>query len=134
MPCSSASLRPWAAAGLLFVGLAALAAAASPVHGIDPALPLTREQAFSLALEADTQRDRAAVLHWLRRAAQADLLPAQEMLGVVLMQSRLPAGEPRLQERCEARDWFHRAALQGSAIGRMHRDFINRSPEGRRCA
>lgn len=26
-----------------------------------------------------------------------------------------------------------RAALQGSAIGRMHRDLLNRSPAGRRC-
>ncbi|WP_225781612.1 sel1 repeat family protein [Xenophilus sp. Marseille-Q4582] len=133
MPLSSASFRPSAAAGLLFTGLAALTAAAGPVHGIDPALPLTREQAFSLALEADTQRDRAAVLHWLRRAARADLLPAQEMLGVVLMQGLLPAGAEGARARCEARDWFHRAAQQGSAIGRMHRDLINRALAGQVC-
>ena len=133
MPFSFAFVHRVGRAGLLCAALAG-AAAAGARHGIDPALPLTPEQAFSLALEAETQRDRAAVLHWLRRAAQADLLPAQEMLGVVLMQGLLPAGEPRVQERCEARDWFHRAAQQGSAIGRMHRDFINRSPEGRRCA
>lgn len=125
----------FALCGLL--ACAGAAGGAAPGHGphdIDLAQPLTPEQAFSLALEAETQRDRPAVLHWLRRAARAELLPAQEMLGVVLMQGVLPAGEPRPQERCEARDWFHRAALQGSAIGRMHRDFINRSPEGRRCA
>ncbi|RZL61318.1 MAG: hypothetical protein EOP81_17400 [Variovorax sp.] len=74
------------------------------------------------------------MLHWLRRAAQAELLPAQEMLGVVLMQGPMPLGTARTAAHCEARDWFHRAATQGSAIGRMHRDFINRSPEGRRCA
>ena len=135
MPLSLAILHRAGAVGLLCAGLAGAATAtASELHGIDPALSLTREQAFSLALEAETQRDRAAVLHWLRRAAHADLRPAQEMLGVVLMQGLLPAGEPQLQERCEAREWFHRAAQQGSAIGRMHRDFINRSPEGRRCA
>jgi len=115
--------------------VAALAAtgALAGAGGVDPTLPLTREQAFSLALEAETMRDRAAVLHWLRRAASADLMPAQEMLGVVLMHGVLPAGGPAARESCEAREWFNRAAEQGSAIGRMHRDFINRSPAGRRC-
>lgn len=99
----------------------------------DPATPLSREQAFALALEAHTARDRAAVLHWLRIAATDGLVPAQEMLGATLLSVDRGDGAPDPREICEAREWFHRAALQGSAIGRMHRDLLNRSPAGRRC-
>lgn len=109
------------------------AAALAGDEGIDPATPLSREQAFALALEAHTARDRPAVLHWLRIAAADELMPAQEMLGVMLLHVDRTEGALDPREACEARAWFHRAALRGSTIGRMHRDLLHRSPAGRQC-
>ena len=97
------------------------------------ATPLTPQQRFSLALEAQTEKDYGAMLRWLRTSAEAEFRPAQEMLGMALLAGPALFGDAVRREPCEALDWFIRAADQGSEIGRAHRDLLNRQPAGRRC-
>lgn len=105
-------------------------------HGArgETAMPLTPEQRFSLALEAQTARDYGAMVGWLRSAAEAGHRPAQEMLGMVLLGGPTLFGAAVPRAPCEALGWFIRAADQGSEIGRAHRNLLNRQPAGRRCA
>jgi TPR repeat protein len=102
--------------------------------GGNPAVPLTPEQRFALALEAQTGRDYDAMLRWLRASAEAGFRPAQEMLGMALLGGPALFGSAVQRQPCEALAWFIRAADQGSEIGRAHRNLLNRQPLGRRCS
>ena len=97
------------------------------------AVPLTPEQHFALALEAQTDKDYPAMLRWLRGSAEAGFRPAQEMLGMALLGGPALFGNTVERRPCEALDWFIRAADQGSEIGRAHRNLLNRQPLGRGC-
>jgi hypothetical protein len=98
------------------------------------AVPLTPEQRFALALEAQTEKDYGAMLRWLRASAESGFRPAQEMLGMALLGGPALFGNSVQRQPCEALDWFIRAADQGSEIGRAHRNLLNRQPLGRRCS
>lgn len=116
----------WAA---LTMGLACTTAGADR----PPAEP-SREQAYALALEAQTGRDYPAMLQWLRQAAAQGLVPAQELLGVVLLGGPQLLGPTMDAAPCEALAWFRQAADQGSGTGRLHRDLLQRQAFGARCA
>lgn len=111
----------------------AIALASNPAVAGEAALPLTPEQRFALALEAQTEKDYRTMLRWLRTSAQAGFRPAQEMLGIALLGGPALFGSAVQRQPCEALGWFIRAADQGSEIGRAHRDLLNRQPLGRRC-
>lgn len=134
MNCSEwhASLRigwrcAWVAATV------ALALTSIPAVAGEAAVPLTPEQRFALALEAQTEKDYRAMLRWLRTSAEAGFRPAQEMLGMALLGGPALFGNAVQRQPCEALGWFIRAADQGSEIGRAHRNLLNRQPLGRRC-
>ena len=107
------------------IGCASAAAAAASEPSSD--------QAFELALEAQSHRDYAQMLHWLRSAARREHRAAQEMLGVVLLQGSSLFGPQVARDACAAREWLARAAEQGSEIGRMHRNLLNRQRALLRC-
>jgi len=91
-----------------------------------PLEPPTPKQAYSVALEAQTAGDFLAMVGALRTAANAGYLPAQELLGTVLLQGPDLFGPAFWRDACEARVCFKRAAEQGGDIGRMHLSLLNR--------
>ena len=115
---------------LVLLLLAALAARASTAS-IDSGL--TNEQLFELALEAQSHRKYDRMLDNLHVAAQGGHRGAQELLGVVLMQGPLLFGPQVARDPCAAGIWLARAAQQGSEVGRMHRDLLNRQRAQVRC-
>lgn len=118
----------WAAA------MIALALGGLPGHAAEETeVPPTPDQAYALALEAQTDKDYAGMLQWLRTSAAAGFVPAQELLGIALLGGPALFGNAVRREPCEAHAWFVRAADEGSEIGRMHRDLMNRQLRGRRC-
>ena len=94
---------------------------------------LTNEQLFELALEAQSHRDYGQMLDRLHIAAQGGHRGAQELLGVVLLQGPPMFGSQVVRDACAARIWLARAAQQGSEIGRLHRDLMNRQRAELRC-
>ena len=115
---------------LLLLLLAALAAGA---HTAPADSRLTNEQLFELALEAQSHRDYGQMLDHLHIAAQGGHRGAQELLGVVLLQGRQLFGAQVTRDACAARIWLARAAEQGSEVGRLHRDLLNRQRAEMRC-
>ena len=115
---------------LLLLLLAAFAAGASTAP-MDSGL--TNEQLFELALEAQSHREYDRMLDNLHIAAQGGHLGAQELLGVVLLQGQQLFGPQVARDPCAARIWLTRAAEQGSEIGRLHRNLLNRQPAELRC-
>ncbi|MDR6889981.1 MULTISPECIES: sel1 repeat family protein [Variovorax] len=116
------------AGGLCLV--AALSAARPP----DPNVVLHAEQRFQLALEAQTARDYRTMLDELRQAAGQGSAEAREMLGMVLLAGPALYGSAVKADRCEARGWMLKAALQGSDTAKTQLVFLNRlrqSPAGR---
>lgn len=89
---------------------------------------LTPAQQYGLALEAQTEQDHAALLYWLRASASAGHLPAQELLGVVLLGGPVLYGDGMSADPCEARHWLGQAALNGS-VASMPRALVGR-PHG----
>jgi len=83
-------------------------------------------QQFQMALEAQSVRDYPAMLGLLRQAGQAGYLPAQEMLGMVLLAGGTLYGEAVPADRCEAGQWLRRAAAQGSETARSQWRFLQR--------
>ncbi|KRC78569.1 hypothetical protein ASE30_26055 [Achromobacter sp. Root83] len=77
----------------------------------------TPAQQYALALEAQTQGDYAAMLTWLRAAAHAGHVPAQRMLGVVLIGGPALYGPAQRADLCEGRQWLLRAARQNKGQG-----------------
>lgn len=94
---------------------------------------LTNEQLFELALEAQSHRDYVQMLDHLQIAAQGGHREAQELLGVVLLQGPLLFGPGVARDACAARIWLARAAQQGSEVGRLHRNLLNRQRGELRC-
>lgn len=115
---------------LLLLLLAALAAGASTA-ALDSGL--TNEQLFELALEAQSHRDYGQMLDRLHIAAQGGHRGAQELLGVVLLQGPLLFGSQVVRDPCAARVWLARAAEQGSEVGRLYRNLLNRQRAELRC-
>lgn len=113
-------------------GTLCLAAALCAAHpaGAEP----QAEQRFQMALEAQTERDYRAMLEALRQAADEGHAEAQEMLGMVLLAGPTLYGTAVQADRCEARQWMRRAAVQGSETARMQLTLLNRlraAPGGR---
>ncbi|WP_297755984.1 sel1 repeat family protein [Hydrogenophaga sp.] len=91
-----------------------------------PAPRVSTEQQFQLALEAQSAREYRAMLLWLRRAATAGDVQAQEMLGLALLVGPTLYGPAIKADRCEAGHWLARASAQGSEAARVSLDFLNR--------
>lgn len=87
-------------------------------------IAITAEQKYQLALEARTERDYALMMKLLREAAREGDLPAQELLGSMLVGAPLQAGvvKPSL---CEALHWGRESAAQGSIVGQHHLLVLN---------
>lgn len=124
-------IPPWFRALALSacVGAAAAPALAS---GSLPAVP-TPEQGFQMGMEAQAARDYRAMLTLLRDAAGRGSVEAQEMLGMALLVGPTLYGPAVPANRCEAGLWLRKAVAQGSEVGRVQLDFLNRlrqSPSG----
>lgn len=107
----------------LLLGAIALSAIADHAAGTTP------EQDYALALEAQTGRDTDEMLARLRASARGGHVPAQTLLGVLLLDA--PG------TRCEARQWLGAAADAGSEVARFHRRLFERQQRGQageRCA
>ncbi|SAI23806.1 exported protein (partial) [Bordetella ansorpii] len=98
--------------------LAACLAAALPLSAQarpDASVTLSPAQQYGMALEAQTEEDYPALLRWLRASAGAGHLPAQEMLGVVLLGGPSLYGQKIATDPCEARYWLRQAAANGGS-------------------
>jgi TPR repeat protein len=115
-------------------GLLCLVAALFAANPSDASAQIQAEQRFQMALEAQADRDYRGMLELLRQAAEEGNAEAQEMLGMVLLSGPTLYGPAVQADRCEAREWMHRAAVQGSETAKVQLAFLNRlrgSPEGR---
>ena len=110
----------------LSVVLLCVAGALSSAPSAAPDADLPPDQRFQLALEAQSARDYRAMLGLLRQAATDGSGEAQEMLGMVLLAGPTVYGAALKADRCEARQWMRRAAMQGSATAKLQLDFLNR--------
>lgn len=115
---------------LILLLLAAWAAAAT---GTPAGADLTNEQLFELALEAQSHREYDRMLERLNDAAQGGHRGAQELLGVVLLQGPELFGPRVPRDTCAAQRWLAKAAMQGSEVGRLQRDLMNRQRAQLRC-
>ena len=121
--------------GLAFAMLV-FAAATSGAKGAPEVMPewMSHEQKFQLAMEAQTARDYRTMLTLLRQAATQGNVEAQEMLGMALLVGPTLYGAGVKADRCEAGLWLRKAVAQGSEVGKVQLDFLNRlrqSPSGR---
>ena len=66
-------------------------------------------------------------------AARGGHRGAQERLGVVLLQGPELFGPQVPRDPCAAGRWLSQAALQGSEVGRLQRDLMNRQRAQPRC-
>ena len=115
---------------LILLVLAALAAGAA---GMPSGTSLSSEQLFELALEAQSHREYDRMLARLDDAARRGHRGAQEMLGVVLLQGPELFGPQVPRDACAAQRWLAQAAQQGSEVGRLQRDLMNRQRAQLRC-
>ncbi len=116
---------------LVFAAWAGGAAAGAPP--LPAQSTVTPEQQFQVGLEAQSQRDYAAMLAQLRQAAARGNVEAQEMLGLVLLVGPTLYGPAVRADRCEAGQWLRRAADQGSLVGVAQLHFLSRlrqAPDG----
>lgn len=114
--------------------LCLMAALSAARPSADAGVELQAEQRFQLALEAQAARDYRSMLEQLRQAADEGHAEAQEMLGMVLMTGPTLYGMAVKADRCEARTWMRRAAMQGSETAKVQLNFLNRlrvSPGGK---
>lgn len=111
-------VRPmrWLAVSLLCLHAAQSARASEHAH-------ITPGQAYQLALEARTERDYSAMLSFLRQAADADDLAAQELLGSVLLIGPALYGTAMQADPCEAAYWIRRATAGGSHVA-IHQGIV----------
>jgi TPR repeat protein len=82
------------------------------------------EMEFALALEAQSAREYDVMLSHLRRAAEANHVPAQELLGIALLGGETLYGPAVPRDYCEAIKWFRRAHLSGSEIGTVYNTLL----------
>jgi TPR repeat protein len=105
------------------------AATASATPHIVP----TPEQNLQMGLEAQSAREYRTMLNRLRESASHGNVEAQEMLGMALLVGPTLYGPTVKANRCEAGLWLRKAVAQGSAVGKVQLDFLNRlrqSPSG----
>lgn len=107
-------------------GVLCLVAALCAANPSDASAQVQAEQRFQMALEAQSDRDYAGMLELLRQAATEGNAEAQEMLGMVLLTGPTLYGRAVKADRCEARQWMRRAALQGSETAKVQLAFLNR--------
>ncbi len=110
----------------LFSTTALAVALACAAFTTTAAATTTPEQKFQLAMEAQTHKEYASMLRLLRQAAAAGDREAQEMLGLTLLIGPTLYGPAVKADRCEAAMWLRRAAAQGSEVGKVQLDFVNR--------
>ena len=118
---------------IVLSGVLCLTAALSAAGPVEGDADLHAAQRFQLALEAQTARDYRTMLELLREAAAQGDAEAQEMLGMVLLTGPVLYGMSVRADRCEARQWMHQAAMQGSETAKVQLTFLNRlrnSPAG----
>jgi TPR repeat protein len=89
------------------------------------------EEEVALALEAQSAREYSVMVAHLERSANMGHLPAQELLGIVLLggESLYGAGVPR--DYCGAVKWFNRAYQGGSRVGEVYNTLLNQLGIGR---
>ena len=108
----------------LLPGLPATAQAPAPAV-------VSAQMQYSLAAEAATMRDYPSMVQLLRASAEGGYLPAQELLGVVLLNGPSLYGLAVPRDFCGAFKWLARAAAQGSAVGRLHVTLMHRARRDR---
>jgi TPR repeat protein len=133
-PSLARTLWTWAP---LFMSLGAVPAsrAGAAAHEA-PSTGHSAEQVYSLAVEAQTERRYGEMLALLRQAAAAGHLEAQERLGVALLGGKNLYGVQLPGNRCEAHEWFLRAARNGSDLAVFYVHLMNQtrnSPAGSKC-
>lgn len=127
--CSCRVVRalPWLAASLFYLF------AAQGVQASEQAY-ITPQQTYQLALEARTMRDYSAMLGFLRQAAEAGNLSAQELLASVLLAGPALYGTAIQADPCEAAHWIEQATVGGSNVAKHQRIVLNNFrdlPQGR---
>ncbi len=131
MRTSFTGLRPWPLAFVLSALMGATAASvAAPAA---PRIVPTPEQSYQMGMEAQAAREYRAMLSLLRDAAGQGNVEAQEMLGMALLVGPTLYGSAVKANRCEAGLWLRKAVAQGSEVGKVQLDFLNRlrqSPSG----
>ena len=120
-----AGMAAWRGLAVLLLGAAAWSAQPGAARA-QPPLSASPAQQFQMALEAQSVRDYPAMLSLLRQAGEAGYLPAQEMLGLVLLAGGTVYGDAVPADRCEAGQWLRRAAAQGSEDARRQWRFLQR--------
>jgi TPR repeat protein len=116
------------------VAAAALAATIAQASPAPAGIPVTPEQRFQLALEAQTRHDYRSMLALLQQAAADGQPEAQEMLAFVLIGGPSLYGAAVKADRCAARHWMLQAAAQGSETAKVQLHFLNRirnAPSGK---
>lgn len=110
-PCGNASphLRVIMAAMMILFGSISTARAQA-----------TPEQKYQFARESELVGEFPAMAEFLRQSAEAGFMPAQELLGIVLLVGDSLYGDDVPRNPCSAMTYFGRAAAQGSAIARTH--------------
>lgn len=88
---------------------------------------ITAEQAYQLALEAETSAEWPEMLNWLEFAARRGYLPAQEHLAIALLSGDKLYGWPLSPNPCAAFRWFNHASEAGSEIGELYKRLLLRS-------
>ena len=128
-------IASWSLRWRIFLsGALCLVAAVAAAKPFDANADLQIEQRYQLALEAQAGRDYRTMLVQLRQAATEGHPEAQEMLGMVLLTGQTLYGSAVKADRCEARNWMRRAAVQGSETAKVQLVFLNRlrsAPAGR---
>lgn len=127
----SSRLQSWSLAFALAAAIAGTTSA--EIASAMPHVVPTPEQNLQLGLEAQTARDYRGMLNFLRTAASQGNVEAQEMLGMALLVGPTLYGPAVKANRCEAGLWLRKAVAQGSYVGRVQLDFLNRlrnSPSG----
>jgi TPR repeat protein len=94
------------------------------VHQAQTEVHPDAEMEFALALEAQSAREYDVMLSHLRRAAEANHMPAQELLGIALLGGETLYGPAVPREYCEAVKWFRRAHLNGSEVGTVYNTLL----------
>jgi TPR repeat protein len=136
LPALRRHARPRALAACLGLALAASAWAAGGPHAPAATPGRSSEQAYSLALEAQTEKRYPEMIALLREASAAGHVEAQEMLGAALLAGSALYGTQVPPSRCEAHQWFLAAARNGSALGVFYVHLLNQtrgSPAAARC-
>jgi hypothetical protein len=86
---------------------------------------------FALALEDQSAGKFDEMMPHLLRSAERGFVPAQEMLGIVLLAGETLYGPAVRHDFCGAIKWFRRAHQNGSDVGTVYNDLLLRLKIGR---